>query len=153
MDRCDCLNECGDDPRLKSGQVRKCESYAFHNPPRCPMCQGSGYAAEHDIKLWHEQMEAYATKAYAEGRKDQAEESNIIAAELTVETRQFLSDVVTAAGLLRHGKTDKALATRISDKAYALMGVPKGPTATAPQCPPPSPRSTPGEAGSSHDGP
>lgn len=49
------------------------------------------------------------------------------AAAPTTKTRQFLSDVVTAAGLLRHGKTDKALAQRISDGAYALMGVPEGP--------------------------
>lgn len=32
-----------------------------------------------------------------------------------VETTQFLTDVLTAAGLLYHGKTDKALAQRISD--------------------------------------
>ena len=51
------------------------------------------------------------------------------AAAPTTGTRQFLSDVVTAAGLLRHGKTDKALAQRISDGAYALMGVPEGPNA------------------------
>lgn len=33
---------------------------------------------------------------------------------------QFLTDVVTAAGLLSHGKTDKALAKRISDRAYEI---------------------------------
>ena len=32
-----------------------------------------------------------------------------------VETTQFLVDVLTAAGLLYHGKTDKGLAQRISD--------------------------------------
>lgn len=32
-----------------------------------------------------------------------------------VETTQFLTDVLTAAGLLYHGKTDKELARRISD--------------------------------------
>jgi hypothetical protein len=32
-----------------------------------------------------------------------------------VETTQFLTDVLTAAGLLYHGKTDKGLAQRISD--------------------------------------
>lgn len=32
-----------------------------------------------------------------------------------VETTQFLTDVLTAAGLLYHGKTDKGLARRISD--------------------------------------
>lgn len=37
-----------------------------------------------------------------------------------VETRQFLTDVVTAAGLLEHGKRDKALATRIAERAYKL---------------------------------
>lgn len=35
-------------------------------------------------------------------------------------TLQFLSDVVTAAGLLRHGKTDKGLADRINDGAQRL---------------------------------
>lgn len=34
---------------------------------------------------------------------------------------QFLSDVVTAAGLLSHGKTDKVLARRISEFAFNLM--------------------------------
>lgn len=33
---------------------------------------------------------------------------------------QFLMDVVTAAGLLSHGRTDKKLATRITDQAYEL---------------------------------
>lgn len=33
---------------------------------------------------------------------------------------QFLSDVVTAAGLLSHGKTDKTLAARISEFAFRL---------------------------------
>lgn len=37
------------------------------------------------------------------------------AALFDVETTQFLTDVLTAAGLLYHGKTDKALAQRISD--------------------------------------
>lgn len=32
-----------------------------------------------------------------------------------VETTRFLTDVLTASGLLYHGKTDKALAQRISD--------------------------------------
>ena len=32
-----------------------------------------------------------------------------------LETTRFLTDVLTAAGLLYHGKTDKALAQRISD--------------------------------------
>jgi len=35
---------------------------------------------------------------------------------------QFLTDVVTAAGLLTHGKTDKALARRIGDAAFAMRG-------------------------------
>lgn len=34
---------------------------------------------------------------------------------------QFLTDVVTAAGLLSHGKTDKVLAKRISEFAFNLM--------------------------------
>jgi len=33
---------------------------------------------------------------------------------------QFLTDVVTAAGLLSHGKTDKGLAQRISSDAYKI---------------------------------
>lgn len=36
------------------------------------------------------------------------------------QTLQFLSDVATAAGLLSHGKRDKALARRISDRAYEM---------------------------------
>ena len=35
-------------------------------------------------------------------------------------TLQFLTDVVTAAGLLSHGKTDKGLAKRICDGAYGM---------------------------------
>ena len=38
---------------------------------------------------------------------------------------QFLTDVVTAAGLLSHGKTDKALARRISDFAFHLRTAPQ----------------------------
>lgn len=34
---------------------------------------------------------------------------------------QFLTDVVTAAGLLSHGKTDKVLARRISEFAFNMM--------------------------------
>lgn len=37
---------------------------------------------------------------------------------------QFLTDVVTAAGLLHHGKTDKALAARISQFAFHLRTAP-----------------------------
>lgn len=37
-----------------------------------------------------------------------------------VETTRFLTDVLTAAGLLYHGKTDKALAQRISDGSSRL---------------------------------
>ena len=37
------------------------------------------------------------------------------------ETMQFLTDVVTAAGLLAHGRTDKGLAKRISEQAYGLL--------------------------------
>ena len=33
---------------------------------------------------------------------------------------QFLTDAVTAAGLLSHGRTDKKLATRIHDQADEL---------------------------------
>ena len=41
---------------------------------------------------------------------------------------QFLTDVVTAAGLLSHGKTDKKLARRISDHAYKVrMAAPGAP--------------------------
>lgn len=36
---------------------------------------------------------------------------------------QFLSDVVTSAGVLRHGKTDKGLSERISASAMMFMGV------------------------------
>ena len=38
---------------------------------------------------------------------------------------QFLSDVVTAAGLLSHGKQSKALATRISEAAMRYMAAPQ----------------------------
>ena len=37
-----------------------------------------------------------------------------------VETFQFLTDVITSAGLLYYGKTDKGLAQRISDGAERL---------------------------------
>jgi hypothetical protein len=37
-----------------------------------------------------------------------------------IEMLQFLTDVVTATGLLAHGKTDKRLATRISSHAYKV---------------------------------
>ena len=37
---------------------------------------------------------------------------------------RFLSDVVTAAGLLSHGKTDKSLAARISEFAFRLRTSP-----------------------------
>jgi len=39
-----------------------------------------------------------------------------------VETTRFLTDVLTAAGLLYHGKTDKALAQRLSDGQAKLRG-------------------------------
>jgi hypothetical protein len=41
---------------------------------------------------------------------------------------QFLSDVVTAAGLLSHGKTDKRLAVRIAEFAFQLRTSPQPPT-------------------------
>jgi hypothetical protein len=54
----------------------------------------------------------------------------------TTQVLQFLTDVVTAAGLLSCGKTDKKLAQRISDGAYALR-MALGPNArlTGPQRP------------------
>lgn len=45
---------------------------------------------------------------------------------------QFLSDVITAAGLLEHGKQSKALAKRIADYAFAVRSE-KHP-APAPDC-------------------
>ena len=48
---------------------------------------------------------------------------------------QFLSDVVTAAGLLSHGKTDKALAARISEFAFRLRLSPQPPAQPAPRQP------------------
>jgi len=41
---------------------------------------------------------------------------------------QFLTDVVTAAGLLAHGKQDKGLAARISSYAYELRTHPAQPS-------------------------
>jgi hypothetical protein len=41
-----------------------------------------------------------------------------------VKFSQFLTDVVTAAGLLSHGKTDKALALRLSEFAFNLRTAP-----------------------------
>lgn len=53
--------------------------------------------------------------------------------ELTVEMSRFLTDVVTAAGLLAHGKRDKALASRISAFAFDLRtgAAPAGPVPAA----------------------
>lgn len=41
----------------------------------------------------------------------------------TVDTYQFLTDVLTASGLLYHGKTDKVLARRVSDSADNLRKI------------------------------
>ena len=41
-------------------------------------------------------------------------------ADALTESAQFLTDVVTAAGLLSHGRTDKKLATRIAEQAFEL---------------------------------
>jgi hypothetical protein len=41
-------------------------------------------------------------------------------ADALTEIEQFLTDVVTAAGLLSYGRTDKKMATRISEQAYEL---------------------------------
>lgn len=41
-------------------------------------------------------------------------------ADALTEIAQFLTDVVTAAGLLSYGHADKKLATRITDQAYEL---------------------------------
>lgn len=43
------------------------------------------------------------------------------AAVCDIEYSQFITDVITAAGLLYHGKTDKGLAERISCYAFNLM--------------------------------
>lgn len=43
--RCDCLNECGDDPRLQSGEAGKCEHWARLHPPKGQHCGGRGYTA------------------------------------------------------------------------------------------------------------
>lgn len=40
---CDCLNYCGDDPWLKDGRAKHCESYARLHPPLCSRCKGTGY--------------------------------------------------------------------------------------------------------------
>lgn len=42
--------------------------------------------------------------------------------QLSVEESQFLTDVITAAGLLSCGKRDKGLARRISDFCFAKRG-------------------------------
>jgi hypothetical protein len=55
-----------------------------------------------------EEDSAYS-KAFEAGRRDAKSKL------FDVDTARFLTDVLTAAGLLYHGKTDKALAQRISD--------------------------------------
>lgn len=40
---------------------------------------------------------------------------------LDVETKRFLTDVITAAGLLYYGKTDKGLSSRINEHAAMLL--------------------------------
>ncbi|WP_257744572.1 hypothetical protein [Burkholderia glumae] len=39
-----------------------------------------------------------------------------------VKFSQFLTDVITAAGLLQHGRTDKKLAARIGEMAFSMLG-------------------------------
>jgi hypothetical protein len=44
-----------------------------------------------------------------------------------VEFTRFLTDVVTAAGLLSHGRTDKGLAARIAEASFKLRAAPPPP--------------------------
>jgi hypothetical protein len=55
-----------------------------------------------------EEDSAYS-KAFEAGRRDAKSKL------FDVDTDRFLTDVLTAAGLLYHGKTDKAWAQRVSD--------------------------------------
>jgi hypothetical protein len=76
------------------------------------------FEAEDDMSCKHgnwepceecEAEDALYASGVANGKKQAKDEL------FDAETTQFLVDVLTAAGLLYHGKTDKGLAQRISD--------------------------------------
>lgn len=43
--KCDCLNDCGDDPWLADGRAKKCDNYEQANPRffECPRCGRRSY--------------------------------------------------------------------------------------------------------------
>ena len=51
----------------------------------------------------------------------EAESVLVVATKQKDAWRQFLTDVITAAGLLEHGKRDKGLASRIGKFAFDAM--------------------------------
>lgn len=80
------------------------------------MGQVDGYTAA--------QMQAYALAAIEKDRERQS-----VPAFDSVRLTRFLTDVVTAAGLLSHGKQSKAVAERVASEAYAIRSM----LAAAPQ--------------------
>ena len=72
---------------------------------------------------WFSQDVDHAITAIREALASEASEQP--AQQEPVAFSQFLSDVVTAAGLLSHGKTDKSLAARISEFAFRLRTSPQ----------------------------
>ena len=83
--------------------------------------------AEQPAQQEHFDHKAVANAALrdAQNRSYQVAKSTQTAQQEPVAFSQFLSDVVTAAGLLSHGKTDKSLAARISEFAFRLRTSPQ----------------------------
>ena len=52
MDKCDCLNYCGDDSRLKQGKVQKCSSYERLNTYDSPYTEAARYRQLTEMTDW-----------------------------------------------------------------------------------------------------
>lgn len=80
-----------------------------------------------------DQMRAYARAALA----SPAAQAQPVA--LTVSDSQFLTDVMTVAGLVSHGRQDKALGARLGEAVMRIRSRHTAPEALAPDAPGPSP--------------
>lgn len=52
MTKCDCLNYCGDDPRLKEGKVAKCEDWTRLNSYDGPYVEAGRYRQLTEMSDW-----------------------------------------------------------------------------------------------------
>lgn len=89
-------------------------------------CDGDQSCPAHLRALMHK-TQAEADSAWNRRAPADASKTATLPAGMEIEFKQFLSDAITAAGLVTHGKRCKALGSRLGEMAFRLLTAPQPP--------------------------